>query len=52
MALFLFSILQPSYVVHIFPACEFANDTLGRITPDLLHRVTDIAHLLVVIATV
>jgi hypothetical protein len=43
---------QPSYVVHIFPACEFANDSLARITPDLLHRVTDIAHLLVVIATV
>lgn len=43
---------QPSYVVHIFPACEFANDSLARITPDLLHRVADIAHLLVIIATV
>jgi len=43
---------QPSYVVHIFPSCEFANDSLARITPDLLHRVADIAHLLVIIATV
>lgn len=39
-------------MVHIFPACEFANENLARITPDLLHRVTDIAHLLVIIATV
>ncbi|CAH1406626.1 unnamed protein product [Nezara viridula] len=43
---------QAAYVVHIFPASEFANDSLARIAPDLLHRVTDIAHLLIVIATV
>ncbi|XP_072157551.1 uncharacterized protein spen isoform X2 [Bemisia tabaci] len=43
---------QAAYVVHIFPSCEFANDSLARIAPDLLHRVADIAHLLIVIATV
>ncbi|XP_055296443.1 protein split ends isoform X2 [Sitodiplosis mosellana] len=43
---------QAAYVVHIFPSCEFANENLARIAPDLLHRVADIAHLLIVIATV
>uniref|UniRef100_T1J4C3 Msx2-interacting protein n=1 Tax=Strigamia maritima TaxID=126957 RepID=T1J4C3_STRMM len=43
---------QPAYVVHIFPACDFSNDNLARIAPDLLHSVADIAHLLIVIATV
>jgi len=41
-----------SYVVHIFPSCEFANDSLERIAPDLMYRVAKIAHLLIVIATV
>lgn len=43
---------QPAYVVHIFPSCEFSNENLARIAPDLLHSVADIAHLLIVIATV
>ncbi|KAG7209371.1 hypothetical protein KM043_015471, partial [Ampulex compressa] len=45
---------QPAYVVHIFPSCDFANESLARIAPDLLHRVATakIAHLLIVIATV
>ncbi|XP_069682779.1 protein split ends-like isoform X5 [Periplaneta americana] len=43
---------QAAYVVHIFPSCEFANENLARIAPDLLHRVADIAHLLIIIATV
>lgn len=43
---------QAAFVVHIFPSCDFANDSLARIAPDLLHRVSDIAHLLIVIATV
>lgn len=43
---------QAAYVVHIFPSCDFAKDNLKRIAPDLLDRVSDIAHLLVVIATV
>ncbi|XP_076626956.1 uncharacterized protein LOC143344622 isoform X6 [Colletes latitarsis] len=43
---------QPAYVVHIFPSCDFANESLARIAPDLLHRVAKIAHLLIVIATV
>lgn len=43
---------QAAYVVHIFPSCDFANENLARIAPDLLHRVADIAHLLIIIATV
>ncbi|KAJ8681143.1 hypothetical protein QAD02_016930 [Eretmocerus hayati] len=43
---------QPSFVVHIFPSCDFANENLARIAPDLLQRVAEIAHLVIVIATV
>ncbi|CAG4952073.1 unnamed protein product [Colias eurytheme] len=42
---------QSMYTVHIFPSCEFANENLNRIAPDLMHRVANIAHLLIVIAT-
>ncbi|XP_061379098.1 protein split ends isoform X3 [Danaus plexippus] len=42
---------QSMYTVHIFPSCEFANENLTRIAPDLMHRVSNIAHLLIVIAT-
>lgn len=45
-------VLQAMYTVHIFPSCDFANENLNRIAPDLMHRVADIAHLLIVIATV
>ncbi|XP_070492542.1 protein split ends isoform X5 [Chironomus tepperi] len=41
-----------SYVVHIFPSCDFANDSLQRIAPDLMFKVANIAYLLIVIATV
>ncbi|KAK3105069.1 hypothetical protein FSP39_016605 [Pinctada imbricata] len=44
--------LQPAYVVHIFPPCEFSHNTLGRLGFDLLHQVRDLAHLLVIITTV
>ncbi|KAL4703529.1 hypothetical protein ACJJTC_010149 [Scirpophaga incertulas] len=43
---------QAMYTVHIFPSCDFANENLNRIAPDLMHRVSHIAHLLIVIATV
>ncbi|XP_049817476.1 protein split ends isoform X3 [Aethina tumida] len=42
----------PAYVVHIFPSCEFVNENLRRIAPNLLERVADIAHLLIVVTTV
>jgi SPOC domain len=41
-----------SYVVHIFPSCDFANESLERIAPDLMYKVANIAYLLIVIATV
>lgn len=47
-----FFYLQPAYVVHIFPSCDFVNTNLQRIAPSLLERVADIAHLLIVITTV
>jgi len=43
---------QPAYIVHVFPSCDFANVNLARIAPNLLHRVADIEHLVIVIATV
>ncbi|XP_055614579.1 protein split ends-like [Uranotaenia lowii] len=43
---------QAAYVVHIFPSCEFANENLARIAPDLMRRVANIQYLLIVIATV
>jgi len=42
---------QPA-IVHVFPSCDFANENLARIAPNLLHRVADIEHLVIVIATV
>ncbi|KAG5674969.1 hypothetical protein PVAND_004913 [Polypedilum vanderplanki] len=41
-----------SYVVHIFPSCDFANESLKSIAPDLMMKVANIAYLLIVIATV
>jgi len=43
---------QPAYIVHVFPSCDFANENLARIAPNLLHRVAEIEHLVIVIATV
>jgi len=43
---------QPAFIVHVFPSCDFANENLARIAPNLLHRVADIEHLVIVIATV
>jgi hypothetical protein len=42
---------QPA-IVHVFPSCDFANENLARIAPNLLARVADIEHLVVIIATV
>ncbi|ELU06102.1 hypothetical protein CAPTEDRAFT_137272, partial [Capitella teleta] len=43
---------QPGYVVHIFPPCAFSSDNLSEAAPDLLHSVSEMAYLLVIIATV
>ena len=40
-----------SYVVHVFPSCDFANSTMGQIAPDLLSRVAEIEHMVIIIAT-
>ena len=49
-----FSLFQPqtAYVIHIFPSGEFSNGSLARIAPDLLHAIQEIAHLMIIIATV
>lgn len=43
---------QTSFVIHIFPSSDFSNDSMSRIAPDLLHGIADIAHLMIIIATV
>jgi hypothetical protein len=43
---------KASYVVHIFPPCEFTVETLRFRSPDLMKRLGDYTHLFVVIATV
>eukprot|EP00096_Caligus_rogercresseyi_P002198 TRINITY_DN1422_c0_g2_i3.p1 TRINITY_DN1422_c0_g2~~TRINITY_DN1422_c0_g2_i3.p1 ORF type:complete len:1044 (-),score=476.87 TRINITY_DN1422_c0_g2_i3:357-3488(-) len=41
-----------AFVVHVFPSCDFANKTMGGIAPDLLARVAEIEHMVIIIATV
>ena len=43
---------QPSYVLHIFPPCDFAREHLARVSPDLLDSAADSGHLMVVVASV
>ena len=40
------------YVVHVFPSCDFANETMTSIAPDLLAKVAEMEHMVIVIATV
>lgn len=51
LALHVIFYFQPAYVVHIFPPCEFSQLTLERLNFDL-RQLKDLAHLLIVIATV
>ncbi|XP_042333863.1 msx2-interacting protein isoform X2 [Sceloporus undulatus] len=44
---------QPAYVLQIFPPCEFSENHLSRLAPDLLASVSNISpHLMIVIASV
>ncbi len=43
---------QPAYVVHIFPPCDFSNQKLTQLAPDLIKPVSEFSHLLIIIATV
>lgn len=43
---------QPAFVIHIFPSCDFINENLNRTAPSLLRLVSQISHLVIVIATV
>lgn len=40
-----------SYIVHIFPGCQFSSEHLSRFAPDLLHSLNGLSHLMVVITT-
>lgn len=42
---------KAQYVIHVFPSCDFANSTMTTIAPDLLARVAEIEHMVIVIAT-
>jgi hypothetical protein len=46
------SVPNASYVVHIFPPCEFSTETLRIRAPELEKRLGDYTHLFIVIATV
>ena len=43
---------QGGYVVHVFPSCDFANETMTSIAPDLLAKVAEMEHMVIIIATV
>ncbi|XP_019396975.1 PREDICTED: msx2-interacting protein isoform X1 [Crocodylus porosus] len=44
---------QPAYVLQIFPPCEFSENHLSRLAPDLLASISNISpHLMIVIASV
>lgn len=43
---------QPTYVIHIFPSCDFTDENLSRIAPDMLQIICGITHLVIIIATV
>ena len=49
---FLFLFQTASYVVHIFPPCDFTIETLRMRHPEMAKRLGDYTHLFVVIATV
>lgn len=50
---FLSLLLQPAYVLQIFPPCEFSESHLSRLAPDLLASISNISpHLMIVIASV
>lgn len=42
---------DPSYVIHIFPPCEFTERSLSHKAPDLLESVMNVAYMMFVIAT-
>jgi hypothetical protein len=43
---------QASFVLHVFPPCDFTHSHLSRVAPNLLDSATDSGHLMVVVATV
>lgn len=46
-------LLQPAYVLQIFPPCEFSESHLSRLAPYLLASISNISpHLMIVIASV
>lgn len=46
-------VLQPAYVLQIFPPCEFSESHLSQLAPDLLNRISSISpHLMIVITSV
>lgn len=43
---------EGGYVVHVFPSCDFANETMSSIAPDLLAKVAEMEHMVIIIVTV
>lgn len=42
---------QATYVIHIFPPCEFSSTNLGRFAQDIVQNTADSNYLLIVITT-
>ncbi|KAL1464691.1 hypothetical protein WDU94_004315 [Cyamophila willieti] len=42
---------QAAYIVHVFPSCEFANNSLAQIDAQLLKKVSELTYLVIIIAT-
>ena len=49
---YVFFVFQASFVVHIFPPCEFTQLNLHRLAPDLLQNIGSMAHMLIIVTTV
>ena len=47
---FAFTFQPAGYVLHIFPPCDFTQQHVARVAPDLLSSAADSGHLMIVIA--
>lgn len=44
-------LLQPAYVVHIFPPCEFTQSILAQQTMELVTMLREIPYVVIIITT-
>jgi hypothetical protein len=44
--------LQPAFVVHVFPPCDFSMDVVANHSQGLVEQIHDLAHVIIIITTV